>query len=251
MTEEPINNYPVPGTLPAIPKEPIDKYPIQDAIRGTLPTITEEPIDKYPIQRPSIQTEKPVNDDSFTKTEMCTDRIEDLPIGNINGLVQTEFMRVWGCNKDSRIYRSHDECERNCRDQPEFCSQPEDPGRCRAFMPMWFWDPMTKNCRPFGYGGCGGNKNRFRTQEYCLKICGENKKEPEQVCPSFATNNVRNGYWKCSLDHDDQNILFNIFPHKSTCGLYCDGKDLASFEQMRCFKGKWMRVNIPFQLKFI
>ena len=165
-------------------------------------------------------------------------------MGNINGLVQTKFTRVWACNEDSRIYQSHDECERNCRDRPEFCSLPEDPGICRAYQPMWFWDPKTKNCRPFGYGGCGGNKNKFGTQEYCLKICGENTKEPEQVCPSFSTS-VRNGHWRCSNDQN-QDIISNIFPHKSRCDLHCDGEDISLFKHMTCSRGKWMMVIIPF-----
>ncbi len=37
--------------------------------------------------------------------------------------------------------------------------------------PRWYHDPSTGICRPFVYGGCGGNKNRYPTLEDCNKAC--------------------------------------------------------------------------------
>lgn len=36
---------------------------------------------------------------------------------------------------------------------------------------MWFFDTEQNECSRFWYGGCGGNNNRFETQEECENLC--------------------------------------------------------------------------------
>jgi hypothetical protein len=44
-------------------------------------------------------------------------------------------------------------------------------GQCDAYIPSWYNDPSTGICRPFVYGGCGGNANRYPSLEACQKAC--------------------------------------------------------------------------------
>lgn len=44
-------------------------------------------------------------------------------------------------------------------------------GPCRAVMPRWYFDMYKKKCIRFIYGGCGGNRNNFESEEYCMAVC--------------------------------------------------------------------------------
>lgn len=53
----------------------------------------------------------------------------------------------------------------------EACDATPDSGMCDAYVPSWYHDANTGICRPFVYGGCGGNQNRYPTLEDCQKVC--------------------------------------------------------------------------------
>nr|BAS31066.1 protease inhibitor6 [Samia ricini] len=42
---------------------------------------------------------------------------------------------------------------------------------CRAYFPSYGYNPSTKECESFTYGGCGGNSNRFNTKPECEEAC--------------------------------------------------------------------------------
>ncbi|KAH8283625.1 hypothetical protein KR018_009839 [Drosophila ironensis] len=44
---------------------------------------------------------------------------------------------------------------------------------CTAYMPRYSYHPESNSCERFIYGGCGGNDNRFFTQEECEQKCKE------------------------------------------------------------------------------
>ncbi|CAF3543163.1 unnamed protein product [Adineta steineri] len=52
-----------------------------------------------------------------------------------------------------------------------FCSQPRKPGPCKAHLPRFYYNSVTKSCLSFVYGGCQGNKNNFPTKADCEKAC--------------------------------------------------------------------------------
>ncbi|KAM9297034.1 amyloid beta precursor like protein 2 [Gastrophryne carolinensis] len=51
------------------------------------------------------------------------------------------------------------------------CSQEMASGPCRAAFPRWYFDSQKKKCFKFFYGGCGGNRNNFESEDYCMAVC--------------------------------------------------------------------------------
>lgn len=51
------------------------------------------------------------------------------------------------------------------------CSGEAETGLCRAYFPSWYYDTTSGTCKRFVYGGCGGNGNRYASEEECLQAC--------------------------------------------------------------------------------
>ena len=51
------------------------------------------------------------------------------------------------------------------------CGLPFDGGPCDAAFQVWAFVPELGACFPHIWGGCGGNSNRFETQEECEATC--------------------------------------------------------------------------------
>lgn len=62
-------------------------------------------------------------------------------------------------------------CVASVADAEVACLQPEEPGPCRAYFERWAFDRESRLCRPFGYGGCRGNRNNFRSLTECNTVC--------------------------------------------------------------------------------
>ncbi|XP_075555420.1 proteoglycan-like sulfated glycoprotein papilin isoform X2 [Dermacentor variabilis] len=87
-----------------------------------------------------------------------------------------------GCDGNENNFASHLECEQTCG-QPapteeteeefrhEFCSMPSETGPCTNMEVRWFYDKQDGVCREFYYGGCLGNRNRFRSRRDCEDRC--------------------------------------------------------------------------------
>ncbi|XP_065525684.1 collagen alpha-3(VI) chain isoform X2 [Lathamus discolor] len=94
-----------------------------------------------------------------------------------------------GCGGNANRFEAEAECISKClkpsaektMQQPplekrlssvmDICRLQKDEGTCRNFVLKWYYDPATKSCARFWYGGCGGNDNRFNTQKECEKFC--------------------------------------------------------------------------------
>ncbi|KAJ0070240.1 hypothetical protein NL108_007613, partial [Boleophthalmus pectinirostris] len=51
------------------------------------------------------------------------------------------------------------------------CWARADSGPCDDMLDRWYFDPKKGQCAPFLFGGCGGNRNNFGSEEYCLAVC--------------------------------------------------------------------------------
>lgn len=61
------------------------------------------------------------------------------------------------------------------------CWANAETGPCRALLPRWYFDREDGRCAQFIYGGCGGNRNNFESEEYCLSVCSSVSKScPQQ-----------------------------------------------------------------------
>lgn len=52
------------------------------------------------------------------------------------------------------------------------CRLLPETGPCvDATYKRWYYDPDRRTCVPFIYTGCGGNFNRFKNFDTCVKFC--------------------------------------------------------------------------------
>lgn len=51
------------------------------------------------------------------------------------------------------------------------CNLDLSQGHCRDYSIHWYYDKQANSCAQFWYGGCGGNNNRFDTEDECKKFC--------------------------------------------------------------------------------
>uniref|UniRef100_A0A3B3UUS4 Collagen alpha-1(XXVIII) chain n=1 Tax=Poecilia latipinna TaxID=48699 RepID=A0A3B3UUS4_9TELE len=47
------------------------------------------------------------------------------------------------------------------------CNLILDQGTCRNYLIRWYYDKQANACAQFWYGGCGGNENRYETEDEC------------------------------------------------------------------------------------
>ncbi|XP_070710328.1 collagen alpha-1(VII) chain [Pempheris klunzingeri] len=69
----------------------------------------------------------------------------------------------WGQRKKRRVFGA------NAADR---CQEPMSEGACSDYVLLWYFHPRSGECRPFVYGGCGGNRNRFSSRQECQSRCG-------------------------------------------------------------------------------
>ncbi|KAJ7329348.1 hypothetical protein JRQ81_015522 [Phrynocephalus forsythii] len=53
----------------------------------------------------------------------------------------------------------------------DLCILPMDEGSCLQYMVLWYYHPEDNQCRPFLFGGCGGNANQFPSKQKCELWC--------------------------------------------------------------------------------
>ncbi|XP_074950227.1 collagen alpha-3(VI) chain isoform X8 [Phalacrocorax aristotelis] len=103
--------------------------------------------------------------------------------GNANRF-EAEAECISKCLKPSAAEKAMQQppLEKRLSSVTDICRLQKDEGTCRNFVLKWYYDPETKSCARFWYGGCGGNENRFNTQKECEKVC-----VPGNINPGVVT----------------------------------------------------------------
>ncbi|KAK5647606.1 hypothetical protein RI129_002498 [Pyrocoelia pectoralis] len=78
-----------------------------------------------------------------------------------------------GCDGNPNNFISQDACESDCPKEivKGTCQLPAEIGNCGDYVQRWYYDTTYQQCRPFYYGGCGGNSNNFESEQHCEQRC--------------------------------------------------------------------------------
>ncbi|BFF91936.1 kunitz-type serine protease inhibitor homolog delta-dendrotoxin-like [Drosophila madeirensis] len=59
------------------------------------------------------------------------------------------------------------------KERRAICYKGPSYGSCKGKRKMWNFNFRSKKCVPFTFSNCGGNRNRFHSQDDCEKFCSE------------------------------------------------------------------------------
>jgi hypothetical protein len=63
-------------------------------------------------------------------------------------------------------------------------------GDCDEPRPVWYFDPESRACRRFYYSGCGGNGNRFETEDECQSRCLEATQPEDPMSAGYEPERI-------------------------------------------------------------
>jgi hypothetical protein len=131
--------------------------------------------------------------------------------------------------------------------QPRSCLQAsckEEPfvkGPCYAIIERWSFNPKTKQCESFEYGGCEGTRNNYHTALTCEKRCGVKtdvcQEEPfvKGACKARSRRwsyNIKT--WPCeSFSYGGCEGTLNNFGTKEACEKRCDVEPICKCKKVK------------------
>ena len=83
-----------------------------------------------------------------------------------------------GCKGNGNNFPDEGTCKEKCGDTTKIqseniCSLKPETGMGKASIKRFYYNPTTKKCEEFIYGGLGGNKNNFEDETICMETCGD------------------------------------------------------------------------------
>ncbi|XP_010146393.1 PREDICTED: amyloid-like protein 2 isoform X3 [Eurypyga helias] len=163
----------------------------------------EDEDEDYDLYKSEFPTEAGVED--FTGTAVEEEEDEDDEGEEEEDVVEDrdyyyDSYKVDDYNEETPTEPSNDKAvseKEVSSDMKSVCSQEAMTGPCRAVMPRWYFDPNKRKCIRFIYGGCGGNRNNFESEEYCMAVC------KKMMCRSSA-----DPYPPFAVPTDDVDVYF-------------------------------------------
>ncbi|XP_045064290.1 tissue factor pathway inhibitor-like [Coregonus clupeaformis] len=108
------------------------------------------------------------SDGTLTKLGACSPFWYSGCDGNANRFsTENECFETCGTYNHASLLRTEESIVLN----QDACFLKQDEGGCQNYTLKWYFDTTQSECSRFWYGGCGGNGNRFETQEACEGLC--------------------------------------------------------------------------------
>ncbi|XP_059146257.1 carboxypeptidase inhibitor SmCI-like [Physella acuta] len=110
-----------------------------------------------------------------------------------------------GCEGNANNFETKQQCLHECTEAGKRivakpCFQAPDTGDCKAAISRYYYDPATRKCATFLYGGCKGNNNNFQTIDQCENECLDDSAEPkDHDRPTYCQEEADAGPCRASI----------------------------------------------------
>ncbi|XP_022240776.1 papilin-like, partial [Limulus polyphemus] len=123
------------------------------------------------------------------------------------------------------------------------CNLPKESGHCLAYFRNYYYNSEHQQCEEFIYGGCGGNKNNFKSKEECEETCikdrvqvqpGQTDNAPLSaprnlvVTESKILSHALDLHWDPPLNHGDGITGYIIYYSVDTPGTPSEWNEIAT-----------------------
>ncbi|KAG7156303.1 Neurexin-4-like 1 [Homarus americanus] len=153
---------------PALSVDPESPTELEAPVGPSLSVGLETPVESEPSSIPKISPRINLVIEPENSTDV--EKSIDLEPGT-EPTKRTENNATEGSVASESARTDHPPKENILLNLDESCTHPPDTELCRGHFPKFYFDPASKTCRNFVYGGCRGNKNIYKTAADCYAKC--------------------------------------------------------------------------------